>query len=153
MTDIKNIHLVNDLEPDVIEKMNYAAVMHRKHSRITFKIVEYSATEIIIRVVQDKNPNGNQFEQKRLIEIVHETFDQFFPGRKIKVHPIPYSESPVDQVDSKWIEEKMLATGTKLKDIAKDTGLNKTQLSALVNGQKPLSQVTKALFYYYFMNK
>jgi hypothetical protein len=69
------------------------------------------------------------------------------------VHATAYDRPPVDTVDAEWINKQMLATGTKLKDIASDTGLTYTHLSALSSGADPLSQPMKALFYYYFMCK
>lgn len=153
MAQLKNIHLLDDIKPGDLDKMEFAAVQHKRHSNIDFKIVEYKPKSVIIQTVQGKNAGGNYFPKKRLIEIVHETFDRFFPERKVNVHPVPYEESQANKVDSKWINEKMLATGTKLKDIAVDTGIDYTQLSSLVSGDRPLSQPMKALFWYYFACK
>ncbi len=147
---IKGLGLLTDIKQADIDKMEHAGLMHRRHARLSFKIKAYTETTVEIQVVQAKNPAGNHYDKKRLIEIVHETFDQFFPGRKIHVQPIPYEENPVDQVNAEWVNKRMLDTGTRLKDIAQDTGINYTALSSLINGKKPLSQITKALFYYYF---
>lgn len=78
---------------------------------------------------------------------------KFIPGIKITVQPIPYQESPVNKIDLAWINDKMLTTGTRLKTIAEETGLNYTYLSSLMNGNEPLAQSMKALFYYYFKCK
>jgi hypothetical protein len=69
-----------------------------------------------------------------LIEIVHETYDRFFKDKKVHVHPIEYVQSPANSVDSKWINDQMLKSGIKLKDMVDDTGIDKTQLSSLISG-------------------
>src|SRR5687768_12342239 len=108
MADIKNLHLLTDtVKPGDITKMEMAAVAHRRHSNITFKIVDLTPGKVIIQVVQGKNAGGNYFPMKRLIEIVHETYDRFFPEKKILVRPIPFQESPANKVDPEWINMKM----------------------------------------------
>lgn len=154
MAELKNIHLLGDsINSKELEMMEQAALMHRRHSAISFKIIDWEPEKVVIQISQSKSSSGNYFDLKRLIEIVHETYDRFFPNKIVMVHPIPYKESKADIVTVKWINDKMLTTGTKLKDIIDDTGLNKSQLSAIINGIKPLSQPMKALFYYYFLSK
>lgn len=153
MGQIKNIHLLTDQDEQALAKMEHAATEHKRYSSIVFKIVDHSPQGVIIQIIQGKSAAGIYHNQKRLIEITHETFDRFFNGKKIKVHAIPYDIPKTSEVDAKWIADRMLATGTKLKDIAKDTGLDYTSLSALVNGTRPLSQTTQAMFYFYFQTK
>lgn len=154
MNTFKNIHLLTDIvKPGDLDKMEMAAVQHRRHSNITFKVKEVGKAKVTIQIAQAKNSGGNYFGQKRLVEIVHETFDRFFPETKLQVHPIAYVESPVNKVDTEWINRKMLEAQVKLKDIAEETGIDYTQLSSLVSGARPLSQPMKALFYFYFGTK
>jgi len=156
MAEIKNRHLLQDIiQQSDLEKMEYAATEHRRHNGIVFKIIEYNAKtkKVVIQIRQEKNAAGVYHNKKRLLEIVPETFGRFFPGVKISVQPIPYQESPVNKIDIAWVKDKMLTTGTKLKDIEADTGLNYTYLSSLMNESDPLGQTMKALFYYYFKTK
>lgn len=154
MAQIKNIHLLdNVLKRSDIDKMETAALMHKRYSNMDFKIVNLTDSKITFQIVQSKSPAENYATPKRLIEIVHETFDKFFSGKKIFVHPVPYKEAPANKVDSGWISKKMLATGTRVKDISNDTGIDNTQLTSLVTGRRPLSQPMKALFWFYFAAK
>jgi len=152
MVMLKNQHLLTDIDAQVLEKLEHAAAEHKRFSGISFKIAEYHPKSVVIKVVQSKTAFGQYQSQKRLIEIVHETFDRFFPGRTIRVHAIAYQEPPAAKVDAKWVNDQMLATGTKLKQIAKETGIDYTQLSSLISGIRPMSQTVKALFYFYFLN-
>lgn len=153
MNTIKNIALLIDKDQGDIEKMEHAANEHKRHGNIVFKISEYEQKKAVIQVSQERNATGIYHTQKRLIEIVHESFDRFFPGRKIHVHAIVYNKPAVDKVDPAWINKQMMDTGTRLKDISDDSGLGYANLSTLVNGNAPLSQPMKAFFYYYFLAK
>lgn len=154
MGEIKNLHLLADtVKPGDIDKMEIAALQHRRHANITFKFLEASKENVVIQVTQAKSAAGNYFPRNRLADIVTETFGRFFKDRKIFARPMPFQEPEPDKVDHKWIEAKMLNTGTRLKDIASETGLDYSQLSSLVSGNRPLSQPMKALFYYYFRTK
>jgi len=141
------------LSQEEINKLEYGAAMHRRYSNISFKIKEVTDKQIIIQVIQGRTPSKNYADKQRLIETVHALFDKHAGNRKVIVQPKVYEETPVNEVDASWINDHMLTLGTKLKDIEADTGLNKTQLSALINGNKPISQVTKAMFFYYFAFK
>lgn len=152
MAHVKNMHLLTDAGKEQKELMDHAAVEHHRHNNITFKIIEYSPKRVIIQVAQGKNAAAVYHNKKRLIEIVSETFGRFFPDTKISAQPIPFEESPATKVNAEWINKQMLHTGTRLKDIAAETGLNYTHLSELVNGGE-LSQAMKALFWFYFLSK
>lgn len=153
MALIKNLHILQHLDQQSLDMMEHAAAEHKRYGSLQFKIVEADEKSVVIQITQDKNAAGAYHTKKRLIEIVHETFDRFFTGKKVKVHPIPYQVPAAATVTTEWINKQMLATRTKLKDIALDTGLDYTSLSALVSGIRPLSQTTRAMFYFYFMSK
>jgi hypothetical protein len=145
--------MLTDHSPGDLEKMEAVALAHRKISGITFKIVDYNDKKVIIQIVQGKHAARNYHPPRRLVEIVHETFDRFFPDHRVMVQPIPFKESPVNKVDPEWIRKRMLREHIKIKDIAEDTGIDRSQLNALISGNRPLSQPMKALFWLYFQVK
>ena len=151
MSTIKYIEKVATfIQPFDIEQLEAGAERHLRLSNISFSINSASALELVIRTEQGKTLAKNYASVKVLIERTRDLFGRFLPDAKILVHPIPYHEAPVTEVDGVWIRKKMLQYSVKIKDIANDTGLNKTHLSALINESKPLSQIEKAFFYYYF---
>lgn len=154
MAKFKNLHLVEPyLSPDQLEKIEEAAKSHLQFSSITFKAIHVEEGKITIEVRQGRSGANNYQTKARLVEIVHEAFDRFFPGWKMNIGAIPFSPSPVDQVDAEWIGKQMQKHKVSLKEIVEDTGLEKTSLSGLINGHRPVSQAMKALFYYYFLSK
>jgi hypothetical protein len=147
---IKNIHLLSALDENALLRLEQAALAHQRFSKITFKVIEFTDKALTINVIQGKSANENHQDQKRLIEIGKETFANHVGTRKINVHAVPYVASPVEVVTPEWISKQMLAHKVALKYLVKDFGIDKTTLSALINGKKPLSQPVKGLFYYFF---
>lgn len=154
MSLIKNSHMLSGIvSQEEINKMEHAALQHRQLANITFKVIEATEKKVVFQVVQGATAMGNYFAKPRLIEIVTETFGRFFKGAKLLAHATVYKEPVVNKVTHAWVTEKMKATGTKLQDIVNDTGINKTHLSSISTGDKPLSQQMKALLWYYFLSK
>jgi len=150
MNEIKNLHLLQISEQDKT-KLEAGALLSRRHINLTFKIKEVTGRGVIIGAVQGRTHSGKYLTVK---EIVSSTKALFVPVlNRVNVHPVPYTENPVNAVNSEWISQAMKNTGIKLKDICSDTGLNVSQVSALISGLKPLSQPMKALFFYYFKSK
>lgn len=150
---IKNTHLLTDISDSDKLLMEHAALEHAKYSNIKFKIISYGKTAVVIQVVQGKSEQLNYQDKNRLIEIVRETFGRFFGTRKITVNAVPYQEAKCNVVNAAWLASTMKETGTKLKHIAEDTGLNYANLSTYMQGEKDIPQVMKALLYYYFQSK
>jgi predicted Ser/Thr protein kinase len=69
--------LTDIVKPADLDEMEAAALMHRRFSSITFKVVDVTDRKILFQVVQGKSFQENYQTAKRLIEIVHETFDRF----------------------------------------------------------------------------
>ena len=154
MNEIKFLNLLDGIvNQDNIDLMELAAKEHRKYSNITFRIVESSAKSITIGVTQGKSSAGNYQTKKRLIEIVHETFDRFFPGFKIKVHANEYKQPDVNSVDVKWIAERMSTLKISAKNISDETGMNYSSITEITSGSTTISQQMKAFFWFYFLSK
>ncbi len=138
----------NILGAEVINRLEQDAQLHKRYSNIEFKILNATNNAIAIEVRQGRHLSENYATQKRLTEIVHETFDVC--GKKIDAMPVIFQKSKTEIVTPEWINEKMNKDGIKLKQIVEDTGVDKTNLSAWANGKRPMSQVAKAMLYYYF---
>lgn len=151
MNVIKNIHLLRDtVAQDDIEKLEVGAHQYKRFGRITFKILSFAGNIITVEVRQDRNPAENYLDQKELIKRAKDLFTGFIPGVTVHVRATPYKAPAVDQVTPEWIQKQMLEYGIKLRTIELETGLDKTNLSAWVNGVRPMSQAVKAMFFYYF---
>jgi hypothetical protein len=57
--------------------------------------------------------------------------------------------SPAAIVDRLWIEKKMQEKGVRIKQIAFDTGVDRTSISDWVTGKRSMGQIVKAMFYFY----
>lgn len=150
---MKNINLLNLSQENntlLLKKLE----LHSRFSSISFRIVSVSDTEVILSVHQGPTMHQNKFDHKRLREIAHETFGDFLlQDQKLHVSIKVDVESPPDIVTPGWISEMMHVNNIRIKDIVTDTGIDKATISAFINNHKPLSHVTKAMFFYYFKSK
>jgi DNA-binding Xre family transcriptional regulator len=149
MNYVKNAKILG-LSPENLALLEKRAEMHRRYSSIEFKVLECAAGKLVVRVVQEKSHAGNYFDQKRLVEIVRETFADLGAWAPLQARPIPYVPPGPDVVTPEWIQNRMKARGVKVKDLAAALGVDANTVSAYKNGVKPLSGVVRAMFYYYF---
>lgn len=148
MNTIKNIHLLELLGND-LKKLEYGASLHLRMSNISFKILEVTENAIALRVSQGKHLSENYADKKALVDLARELFQKFFPDKKIHPQAIAYEANPITQITAKWVKQKMESLDLGVNDIVKDTGVDKTNISAWANGTRPMSQPVKAMFYHY----
>ncbi len=127
-----------------------AIALHKRHSRISFKEISETDTEIIVRVSQTRNPNGNHLSKERLTEIAKELYALRAETKNIIVHPNPYIEAPAEIVNGDWIKQQMNLHKIGNKKLVEDLGIPKAEMSALINEHREMGIRTKGLFYYYF---
>ncbi|MGG7665164.1 hypothetical protein [Dyadobacter sp. BHUBP1] len=153
-TIIKNIHLIKDLTTaENIRKLEIGALQHRKFARITFKVLSVREGTLEIQTIQTKSPHENHASEERLILRTKELFLHFFPDYEIVVTAIPYQGNPTEKVTPEYIREAMNSYDIKVKDIVDETGIDKSNVSAWVNGTRTMSQPVRAMFYYYIWQK
>lgn len=152
MSTIINIEKLQGLIDETgMAKVDAAAAVHKKQSNIEFNILTVEDNTLTVATEQGKTSSGKYANLKTLVKRTHEVFDNVLPPScKLEVQPVEYLESPAATVTPAWINKKMLEKEIRVKQIAFDTGIDRTDLSAWINGLRPMSQIVKALFYYYF---
>lgn len=83
---------LKDLSVEQSRKLEEAIMLHKRYSSIVFTICKYDGKEVVIQVQQHKSSYENYGTKERLIEIVHETFDEFLPDVKMEIIAVPYEE-------------------------------------------------------------
>lgn len=151
MPHIKNIHKL-DLDAGLTAKLNEGAKLFSHHANITFKILSVDLPKVIIEARQEKNSLEQYLSVAQLIDRAKEFFG-IIPDTVIHIHPIPYDPPDVDIVDPDWILSQMSRHKVAIKHLEKETGIAKSNLSAWVNGLRPMSQPVRAMFYYYFLRR
>jgi hypothetical protein len=151
---VKNIHLIKDLTTsENIGKLEVGALQHRKFARITFKVISVADKVLHIQTIQTKSPHENHADEDLLVLRTRELFSHFFPEYEIVVTAIPYQANPTEQVTPEYIRDAMTNYDIKVKDIVEETGIDKSNVSAWVNGTRTMSQPVRAMFYYYIWQK
>lgn len=111
---VKNVELLGLSETD-LATLTTRADLHRRFSNITFKVVEEKPGSVVLLVRQQRSHAENYFSVKRLIEILHETFDDLVGGRKIEPRPYAYVPAPPDAVTPEWLQEQRQKKTPKLR--------------------------------------
>lgn len=152
-TIIKNIHLLRSiLSESAIERLEEGALQFRRFARITFKIIYFKDDTLTIEVRQDKSPAENYLSAADLISRTKDLFSSHILPMNIKVNvnATPFREPIVEIVTPEYIRHFMTVYKVKVKELALDTGVDATNISAWMNGVREMSQPVKAMFYYYF---
>lgn len=151
MSYIKNIPILSDiLDESTIKELDAAAAIHLKQSNIEFALVSFENNTLVVDTEQGKT-SGNYANFKTLIKRTGEVFDKHLPsGCRLLVNAKEFEESPAMVVNPAWIDRKMIEKEVRIKQIAFDTGLDRKDISGWVTGERTMSQIVKAMFYFYF---
>lgn len=154
MNTVKNLHYLSGYLPkEKTGELEQGASLYQRHANITFKILKANKDELIVEVRQGRNAQGKYLSSKDLTARANELFSRFFPDRDIHTRPKPYHSPPPDEVSPEWVQDHMNRQKVSLKKLEKNTGIDKTNLSAWVNGTRPMSQPVKAMFYFLFKGR
>lgn len=135
-----------------IEKLIKAAEHHRETSNMNFTILSVNAEEIEIEVTQEETKSGRYASEATLSKRTKDLFTKHLPKAKLHIHTQTFAPSPASTVTTAWLESKMQQKGVRIKQIAFDTGLDRESISDWVTGKRSMSQIVKAMFYFY-LNK
>lgn len=149
---IKRIELLGLTAADQ-NKVIKRAELHYRYSSIIFSLNKDRRGKIFMEIKQEKSHAENYFDATRLREIGKELFNDIDLEVKIFYSSKVYQESVTDIVTPAWISSMMSELSIKGKEVAADLGIDKSVLSAAVNNHRNLSNVSKAMYYYYFMYK
>ncbi len=148
---VKNIHLLNLSNGDR-ERLEFDAKLHKRHSSITFKIISFTDERTTIRAVQNKNALEEYLDKNSLIEKTRTIFNSFSDTIKFQniiVHPVPYEDHAINTISPDYLKKELQKRGIRIKDVQIATGLETSSISAWVNGIRPMSNIVKAMFYFY----
>lgn len=150
MSSIPGIEkLAETLTAEQLEKLEKGAQRHAEMSNMSFTILSIASTELEIEVAQNETKSGRYATEATLTTRTRELFTKFLPNIKLNISPVTYAPSPASTVTTKWLEEKMDQKGVRIKQIAFETGIDKEAISDWVTGKKSMSQLVKAMFYFY----
>jgi hypothetical protein len=149
---IRNIDQLTDiLSDEAIKRLEAGAKQQKKHNNIEFEILSVNDHVITIGTEQLENSSGNYANFRMLAKRTSDLFGKHLPqSYKLEVQPVEFIVSPSAVVTPEWIGQKMLEKGIRIKQIVFETGINRNNVSDWANGKKPMSQIVKAMFYFYF---
>lgn len=146
---MKNIELlpISDQEK---KRLSEFAIQYRKMGRIYVEIVSFNGSRLIVRAEQKEAVNDRILTKSELVERVREMFSGEIPEDwKLTVSAVNYDRRDIAAVDADWIRNNMERLGLKAKDLEKHMGLDKSSISLYLSGERNLSKLAKAGFYYF----
>jgi hypothetical protein len=142
--------LTQILGTEHLDKLEKAALRHLEQSNITFTILSVVDNQIEIEALQGETRSGKYAKEATLISRTADLFGKFLPTIKLHINPVPFAPSPTSTVTTAWLETKMQQKGIRIKQIAFETGIDRDSISDWVTGKRSMSQIVKAMFYFYF---
>jgi hypothetical protein len=141
--------LIDKLEPEELEQLDKAAAVHKTQSNIEFCILSVDDTSVSIETTQSETRSGKYANQTTLIKRTLEVFERALSKFEIEVEAVPYLPNPTSIVTPVWLERKMKEKDVRIKQIAFETGIDRESISDWVTGKRAMSQIVKAMFYFY----
>lgn len=153
MSNILGIEKLSDhLDTDQLEQLENAAAVHKGQSNIEFCILRVEEHTVAIETTQSETRSGKYANQSTLVKRTMEVFEKMLSPLTITVEPAPYLPNPTSVVNPLWLDKKMKEKGVRIKQIAFETGVDRESISDWVTGKRAMSQIVKAMFFFYFSN-
>jgi hypothetical protein len=150
MSTILGVEKLSDkLDLDQLEQLDKAAAVHKSQSNIEFCILSVDDTSVSIETTQAETRSGKYANQTTLIKRTLEVFEKALSSYEIEVEAVPYLPNPTSVVNPVWLERKMKEKDVRIKQIAFETGIDRESISDWVTGKRAMSQIVKAMFYFY----
>ena len=118
----------------------------QKNSIKNYKMhgIEIEIKDEVIVITQKQLINGKILTNKDLYNRAKEVF----PDSKIR--PVVYKVE-LDHITTEWVKSKMDEFDIKPKDLSRQTTLDLSTISLILNNERKMNKSVKALFFYYFM--
>jgi hypothetical protein len=140
---------IEQLNPDRADEINEISMIYGKNENLHLYYKSSDERSVIVAAIQRKKIDGMYLDKKTLISEIKERLS-VYTDKTIHIHFSPYIESPVEIVDAEYVTYKMSKYKISIKVLVKALGMTKTDISAMITGNKPIDRSTKAAVYYYF---
>ena len=146
---MKNIDIL-PLDPAAKKRLAAFANEYRKMARIYIEVVSFMNGRLIVRAEQKEAVNERILTKTELSERVREMFAGEIPADwTLTVSAVNFDRRDIAAVDADWITGNMQRLGLRAKDIVNHMGLDKSEASLILAGERNLSKLGKAAFYYF----
>lgn len=134
---------------DIYEILGDSRDKIRAFFGIAVDVLDIEDDVITVRVEQEKLVNNYVLNQSELVNRAGQLFEKI-KGYRLRFKPLTYRPD-FDKINADWVNSKMQEFKVKNNDLVKHTGIDKHEISRLINGLRDLTKAQKALFFFYFM--
>lgn len=149
MQTIYNIDRL-DLSEDQLSKLVKISNGARRSFSMTWSVLKADDEQVLVSAKQHKPNSGNIMSSSEIVKASKQIFEMFSGGRDLHISPVVYKELPTDIVTSKWLNDQMTKFGISTKKLAEMISIDRSYLSGITSGAKPLSKVNRSLFFHFF---
>jgi hypothetical protein len=147
---MKNIDIL-PLSEEAKKRLETFARMYRQNAHIVIEIVSFKDNRLIVRAEQKDLVNSKFLSKKELTERVREMFQGEIPETwKLTVSAVDFDRKDIDAVSVEGIKNRMDTLDINNKHVSVHTGIDKSTISSILNGNKELTKWHKVAFYYFF---
>lgn len=148
---IKGIEKIPSLTDEGKEFLKTSELQYMRFGRIYFEVLRYKDNELVVKTGQLKNEAGKYLSTAELVNRAKDVFGKVVPdGTVIHVHPTTFEKHEFKTYSVENITDEMESLGLKIKDLVKLLDIDKTTITSVLSGAKPLTNPYKAMFYYLF---
>lgn len=133
---------------DILTEDIQRSISNYSRMGIEVNILEVDEDSLVASVTQKRLYNGFVLSQKELVERGKEIF-QTIVG-KVIIRPLTYTLD-IRDITPEWIKSRMEEFGIKRNDVLTHLHIDKSTLSLYLSGQRSLSRMVKAAFFWYFL--
>jgi hypothetical protein len=147
---MKGIELL-PLADDARKKIETFALQYRKNAHVIMEVISFRANRLIVRVEQKELMGGAKLSKTDLVKRVRDMFAGEIPaGWKLTVSAVDFDRRDIDGITPENISARMALLGLRPKHVSSHTGIDKSTISSILGGDKPLTKWHKVAFYYFF---
>ncbi|GHU96205.1 hypothetical protein FACS1894156_6990 [Bacteroidia bacterium] len=138
------------LPTEKVKRLENFARMY-KFGGIVIEPISFVDNRLIVRAEQKDVESSKILSKSDLEERARDVFLGEIPEDwKLTISAVNYSRTDIENVTPMWINTTMSKYGIKPKHITTYTGIDKSTVSTLLNGEKELTKWHKTAFYYLF---
>lgn len=117
---------------------------------ITTDVLEFDKNTVRLRVEQKELRNGFILNQAQLVARAATVLSPL--ENKYKIHYVTLTYSPdFNEINHSWINNRLEEFKVSRNDVLKQMAIDKSTISLMLSGDRPLTRFQKAAFYYYFL--
>lgn len=146
MKGIEKITFITDEQRNLLIQ---SARQYKRFARINIEVVDITDRTLSIKIRQMENQTDKYLSEKDLTKRASEVFEDVIPiNYELNIVAVPFK--PINKVNLDYINQKKEELGLTDVDLSRLLNIRQENISRLMNGNRGLTKLGEAAFYYLF---